>query len=1306
MHHALNEWWHESKSIDRPAAVVGFEGAGKTWATLDWLVENMDSQPIVLCIPSTAITPIARDSIGSVKQLLAESIHDLLGVCDQQHWLRRLDRLLSRPRHEGPVLTVFFDGLNQSPSVAWPKRLMILQGHHFSDRCRVLLSTRHYDYTNNLLSLRSLVESAARIDVTRFDKAPGGELDQMLQLHGLTRAQLQPAVLELARTARLFKLIARLKDNLLHADQVTVHRLLWEYGRDTFGLRGDTSFSPDEWYEWLREIATRYRAGTRAYTHRSLGKTVDRPDLTEIDVAARLSDIVDGRLVTRTDSGDLQPDPLIVTHALGAALLNHLLDTSPAFDQLSAKLTDWLDPISGYDQRAEILRAALAISISQTQEPSRPLSSVLLTSWLQSQNVPMDHQSELNALAATLLDPLLDTIEHSDSRALTATQHLGARAIRSIPRSDRAALTKIVARATVWLSTVSRDIDTRRDADLDHERRRHERFISRIGRDSSGPIVVAAIHLRLVDQSLSALPALVPKLLDGFPLAAAAPVFETAAASMAIAGNNPAWRGLKWLCLLNQLDPRETTLSVRRLSDDIRLRVPEPGVRHDFPARVAALLLWLTGHTRDDVAANSIDPAFYHPFTYNPHYLAHPPTSFFPLEHRHVKITLEQSTLRLDFRIQRTKQFLLDPKFTPPSSFVSELHEAAKSIDVTKLNRKPARTFEDHVFEHVALGLAQCDESSLAHVIRRKLRSMTSCPPHSRYWAAIHATDHVLFCDSPEADAARTLRLSAKEPREAEETLASTTLLLLECADPHATAAKQIATLINAPLDFIASDFADVLRKPSADDIHDLITIYRAADFPQQRRLLIVLSLKEVSVTDASWQWIKGFAKHPDSEVRGAAFKILADADPVRFGNALLAEDWSWRPDEEWWTNDHGTRALVEATFSLCFSRLCQLIAPWRLLYAARRRGAKPEEVKLAAKLFGRVLFTASLSEPVTHSDLSVDRTIDRHFPFVISIAPRPPEDQVQNLRLAFDGEAQARNHQRAFDTTLEFMNETRHSGFYFYLVDFRVADFWSVVQIAPECVDEWIEGCAEITEEFQRRVWYAEGAYLSLCEALLVHDPGRGSRLWRALRVSLKIRFVGECGIDELTHIAFRAPETADVAKVRSELLDLSSCNTDRALFDLATAACYNEKSDWLSEVIDVDRKSQLPWRIKRAETIAGFTVNNTLPIDGTWLEGEVATDDLSIACRSARSRWMEACARHWWEVFVATSDPVTAYAAWVLFLQSADRRTQAWVSRGELSVDDRGNLLRLKALQYQLNQDILKKRLRNVMRNSRRRS
>ena len=125
------------------------------------------------------------------------------------------------------------------------------------------MSTRTHYFERRLHCLRYLDAPATRIAVGLYDLAPGRELDRMLALHGIDRSELHPGVIELARSPRLFKLVVRFREVLGDAGQVTVHRVLWEYGRDTLGTLDQKSLGPDEWSEWLRHIAERWRNGTR-----------------------------------------------------------------------------------------------------------------------------------------------------------------------------------------------------------------------------------------------------------------------------------------------------------------------------------------------------------------------------------------------------------------------------------------------------------------------------------------------------------------------------------------------------------------------------------------------------------------------------------------------------------------------------------------------------------------------------------------------------------------------------------------------------------------------------------------------------------------------------------------------------------------------------------------------------------------------------------------------------------------------------------------------------------------------------------
>ncbi|MBR1149700.1 hypothetical protein [Bradyrhizobium sp. JYMT SZCCT0428] len=1284
---ALSAWWQGPAQRDAPAAIVGSDGVGKTWAALDWLVDHRSEHPIILVVSSSAAANITAASEMEIKSFLAERLYELTGVRDTHHWMRRLGFLLKRPTTEGAVLTVLFDGLNQEPSVQWLSILKVLQSEVFAGRVRVMVSTRPHHFQDKLANLRGLIVPAVRIGVDVYDATPGAELDQMLAFEGLSRADLHPDLIELARTPRFFKLVVRFRDRLVDAGQVTIHRLLWEYGRDSFGHRAGKSFSEEEWHAWLQEIARRYRDGMTAFSVKTLSETTSRPDLSAREVYLRLSDIIDGQFAKPGPAGGMQLTPTVVAHALGAGLLAQIDGIGVQnFESVDAVITSWLDPIAGLDQRAEILRAAVSILVEREGPTSTPASGVLVTAWLQSQNVTDSHRRELAGLSIYLAEALLDAVQRSNARSQASARLWAVNALRAIPRTDRTNLTIIVARTSTWLSIVSRELDPRLDANPDSEKSRSNRYKTKIGVDASGELTVLGVPLTLVDRDDGSLASTIPSILEGFPLAGASSCFEAAAISRAVNPNDEVWRGLKWLCYLNELDPRATAVELRTLSGLVRTRVPEPGIHADLSARAGSLLLRLTGEEVDEDSATSIDTDFDHQLTYQKDYLASPSRSFFALERRHADLALSDTGVGIATRVQRASAFWSDPSFKPQQAFVNELRAAALMFDVGTLDSGGSFTREDHVFESLEPALAACAPDILAELTQRKLLSFKTRPPESRYWSAVHAVEHYLLAGQTEAEAAQILRLSAVAGDSGEEAVAAGRLLMLELRSLDTV--EQFNRMIAAALKFVSTEFEYVLNAPTPDQADALISQHRHGTKQEQHDLLLLLSVHSVAFSDKAWTWFEELARDTNHELRGIVFRMLEECDAPRFGRILVGEGWTWAADADFWVNHYGSGALIASETALPFDQLAPRLAPWRLLEAARARGADVAEVRLAAEIFGQILAAPQLEEPDPGSDLSVERSDKRARPFVLSAEPRANlevnTDPFGWLKVNADAVVEA--HRRAIDTAVERIEVARKAGASLYLTDVSAEDMDVVSRHAGDMLDRWLEGGRERTNDFRRRVRLAEAAYLALCESLLRHDPGRGADLWHALRATLATRYVGAAGIDELLHIVFRVPDSPPAILLRDGLLDLENCYSDLTLFELALAASYNGKTHWVTDALERDRASSLIWRRMRAVILEGFVIGNALPAESAWPSGPI-TNWANIRRKSALRRGSDACARHWWRAYLIARNPVEAYAAWILFRDTADRRAWVWMQEEVQALDDGSQFFDLKLKHAKLN-------------------
>jgi hypothetical protein len=386
----------------------------------------------------------------------------------------------------------------------------------------------------------------------------------------------------------------------------------------------------------------------------------------------------------------------------------------------------------------------------------------------------------------------------------------------------------------------------------------------------------------------------------------------------------------------------------------------------------------------------------------------------------------------------------------------------AAGFDVEKLNRHPAQTPEAHVFEELEPVLARCAPDILAKLVRRKLQDFAFCPPESRYWCAIRATDHFVLTGVAEASAAQALRLSARDKDESQEAIAASDLLKIELRDLDTQ--SQFDRLIAADLKFIPADFAEVMHVPTVDVVDALLARYRAGLAKQQRDLIILLSVHPIPFSDDVWSWLGDLARQPQHELRGVLLRTLTLADAARFGRMLAADGWFWDPKAHFWVNHYGTGALIRAEPELPFDQLAPRLAPWRVLEAARVRGADPAEVRLAAEIFGHVLAAEKIEEPDPGSALTVNRA-EKDFPlFVVSVQPRPsPQEQgdpMASLRAALDADARAKAYRRAVETATSRTDEARKSGASLYLTNVGAVDLEPVLQHASDMLDRWLEGC------------------------------------------------------------------------------------------------------------------------------------------------------------------------------------------------------------------------------------------------------
>lgn len=1259
--------WLNGSDYGAVGTLVGLDGVGKTWAALDWLQLRQDRLPIVVLIPSSALGNADRAGSDPL-HLIARYLHDISEVRDVSYWEQRVRRLLTRPPDEGPAFLLFFDGLNQLPSREWPTILNELEDAPFHRRVLTLISTRTTFFEDRLNRLADLIAPPFRIDVRNYDVAPGGELDLKLELDGLSRSDLPEHLLRHAAVPRMFDLIVRLRSELGDVEEVTVHRLLWAYGASTIQESSAGAFSEREWRQFLLELARDFRDGSRRSTSQRIeslsASTIRPPD----QVYHRVSGVIDGIFATLGRDGELQFEADFVSHAVGLALVAQM-DRAEAGEPSATLLDNFLDPIAGYDDRAEILRAAVTITLLRSDAEPPAWLGTLCTRWLHSQNLPENHLSDLEVLASTLVGPMLDVIEASRGHSLTTPRHVAISALATVDKADPGVAATIARRGSKWQRSISlekrgSEADRTEDSFYAH---RCKRLKERIGVAEPNRVTILGREFEIVDYSGDDLIVASAQLLQGRPLRDAVEFFVCGAIHFALVGSGATQDTQSWLNILNDVDPDETAAGLRCASQAIRSLPVESGHHPDLNARIASILLWRTGYSEDAQEAWKKDPKIDHNFEYVSDYLSDPSRSFFRLERRHVAKVLCDTTLAMFGRIERSKDALLDPSFEIPQEFIDELTAVAESFDFSQTATGRGRTAEDIQWERLSLALARCNPNRLADCERSRLRQYAERTADQRFGSGLAAPEAMLLVGGEESAALQILRERKSSESDDDELTVQAHFLVAEiqCASPI----EQVTKILNSKMDPLFLNVARACHSPCARELDQLVDSCRG-DERKLTRLATILAEHDLDLSQDAFDAFSKLLSSDDGETSpGAAWLLLGSNAAERLGSVLDQTGWSWSSSKPQLENSMGSTAIAASHRNSTFSTFAARIAPFKLLAALSQRERSRKEVRLAVDLLSAALFEYDEDAPESGLDIFYDyeaaSTGNYNFTIGDIVEDRDDENDVHSLfRRAANPEQYEQRRQAIMQSYIDAVRQSRESGAQLLHTQFRAEEFEPVLDLCPEALDRWLEGMDTPTGGFCRRVRLAEGFFLGLCEAVLRRDPSRGIPLWRTLRQCMATRFIGLAGMDSLKYAPFFAPNGPVIESVLEELCAVSEARTDEDLLDIVGAARISGRVDWLREKLSSDESSSCPAHRRRAAFVQPLLTRPTISGDAAWPSGPPKGGYQEIHDRAWTMGQREAFAAYWLRQFAEADVPETAHAFWLLFMASSDRRAKTWIS------------------------------------------
>ena len=964
--------WLEVATTGHPGALVGPDGVGKTWIAVDWLQSRLDRLPIIVMVPSSTIGN-AIASRSDLIMFIARYLHEIMPVRNEPFWEQRVRRLLERPADEGSTFLLFFDGLNQRVSFDWPEVFRKLQDEPFYQRTLTLMSARTSFFEDRLHGCRALVDEPQRIDVGGYDLSPGGTFDQKLALAGLSRDNFPSHLVNLAAVPRLFDLVVQLRDDLGDASEVTVHRLLWEYGASTIVTSTDGAFSRNDWRLFILELAEGHQGGNRNYTVRRVTDLSDDATLTRDQIYQRISSVVDSIFAKLTGHGKLDFHPDFVHHALGLALVNQMEQTESDEDSRN-RLEQFLDPIEGYDDHAEILRAAVTITLQKDIYPQPTWLSTLCTFWIHTQNLPDSHLIEMAILAPKLIEPLLDVIEASDGHALSTSRYIAINALDQVDKSDQLIASNIAQRGVRWLSFISLE---KREPDADREENslyamRCKWLRERIGVTEVGEVIIAGRAFEIVNHKGDDLIIAVAQLLQGRPLQGAIEFFEVGAIHTAVVEGGKVQETQTWLNILNIIDPEDTASGLRHASDRIRSRAPEPGVHSDLNKRIASLLLWQTGYVNDARMAWANDPKIDLWHRYEKDYLPDPSRSIFPLERRHTAQVLRDTDLPVIRRIERARDALLDPSFDIPSEFIDELLSTANSFEFTRTATGRMRTGEDHDWDLLSQALARCAPDKLADLERARLRQYAERPEEHRFGSALTARHAMLLVGKDESAALQTLRERGNNGSNDDENTILTYMLITEiqCEPPTA----QFRRIMETGIDRIDLLLAQACDPPSERELDYLLDEY-GDDEEQLSKLASLLTVHDLKLSEQAFLALSKLLKPGEADAGLAGVWILlALNDSDRLGAMLDKTGWTWSSDKSYTENLMGSIAIAASNRGRTFIEYASRIAPAKLLEILSQKECSRADVELAVNLLDGALFGYSGDTPEPGVEISQEQ--------------------------------------------------------------------------------------------------------------------------------------------------------------------------------------------------------------------------------------------------------------------------------------------------------------------------------------------
>lgn len=1220
-------------------AVIGEEGAGKSWLVADSWQTSIPASVLAVATADELRNP---DDLQGLEDFLIRIViretGDVPSAANQTRWRRRFEGWRANPNPANVRITLWIDGLDQTPDFPWPRWIdaasLLLED--LGGQLVVTTRSVHFARLRN-----ALVSKVQRIIVSDWTS---DELTSILNTRDINANVLSADVFNTLRNPRILGIAVGLLDasDIENMQELSVGRLLFEHLRLS-DIAGTTRLPAAKFAKALQELANDIVGRLK----------VDQQDdlrLFDVRLDDRLSAVSSSRFFKPV--GD-DPDVYEVGDeglqlALGLWLVSALEFEVRNDRDPSARLGAILEPITALDITADVVASAVEVACLRDPCPVA-VASAVIRHYVGLQNLPEGRREAFASLVKKAPDAFVRAAEDAalSSEHVSNVDWLTFALLRA--RDDSFVWPSISSRLSEWLSfysltpermmasSPSRDPQEKVAEEREKRQADIEKKVKVLSKSERRYL---AENLQQVDEgNLESLHRLAFFLLAGMPLVGFAPALFGWAFSNALNSSIQApYREFQHLIRFNFADWSVTRNALLEL-----LRTFEDEGKSSVGEWTTIGILRATGELKD--ASRSEE-----------------------LAERLTKNRERIGSWRLIENYCSTDP--CDPASAYPGN-VGHTAEQYRELDQTKLCLGMGNSSEDHFFQMALTGLARFEPDAAVGVIRSLSENMLERVGLPRRQAVLALLPHSVVVERSIVDALVSAAQSSASDTSRNDSESRDDWLTAQysmfLALPHLSANDQLAAIGGLQGISLLLNMMKTLRPADEQVVENwVVRAVDAEDEDMQIRILGALNFSSLPLSENSKAVVAKLMSAENKEVRAQALGIAASTADATLLRRLVESGWDaglLNPDIDHYEIWYGSTILVSAAEAgiLSIPEALNRMSLTHYGFAASNLGGDAASI-VADRIGAALLKVMKLSDIPNLPDIESSILPESGLP--------PPLVSLQDdyaptdIKSAFDMLAESNEdidarQERAEKAYQRFSKELTDAEARLVLADFGFEGIAAVIAARPDVIGPWYD-LIVAAEPQKKRTLHLFSAQLA--SALAKTDPTKAEALVQEFTgIEPLVRHV--VGISKIPVEATSMWTNGTVPKFRSECLKrLDEADTDREIAVEVLAAFWASRGDVIAEYVDDLLSTEEPARVSRALMVTGFSDQND-HADAILNRYRGSVGFIGNATRAAQYAYeRNVWARYWYDQMVTATEPTDFWRFSVLFTKVVDGRIALW--------------------------------------------